>query len=210
MSRFKFPLALAILAAIVLAAPIGRACTGNQVLLEDNFQVFASNWGTPDDFHSVKNGRMILSPPLNQINMYFSQGNIFNDMSACVDVAIATGGPKLVNTFGGMAFWSVDVNNTYYFGIGPTGTYSVARYVAGRFISVVSWASNPAIKTGLNQVNHLRVVTKGGQATLYVNDKQVALINGQPPPGGGEIGVIAQSGPRTRDVYEFSNLKVAN
>jgi hypothetical protein len=210
MRRFTICLALSTLAAAIFAAPIVHACTGNQVLLEDNFQTFASNWGTPDDFHSVKNGQMVLSPPLNLINMYFSSGNIFNDMSACVDVAIATGGPKLINTFGGIAFWSVDVNNTYYMGVGPTGTFSVSRYAGGRYFSIVGWSANPAVKSGLNQVNHLRVVTKGTQATLYINDKQVAIINGQPPQGGSEIGLVASSGPRTRDVYQFSNLKVTN
>ena len=210
MSRFRIWLGLSTLAATILLAPIVNACTGNQVLLQDNFQVWASNWGTPDDFHSIKNGQMVISPPFSQADIYFSQGNIFNDMSACVDVAITTGGPKLGFTFAGIAFWSVDVNNTYYLGVAPAGTFSVARYVAGRSISIVPWTSNPAVKTGLNQVNHLRVVTKGGQATLYVNDKQVALINGQPPQGGSEVGLIVQSGPKTRDVYEFSNLKITN
>jgi hypothetical protein len=153
---------------------------------------------------------MVVTPPLNGVYMYFSQGNLFNDMSACVDLTIASGGPKLNYTFGGLAFWSVDVSNTYYLAIGPTGTFSVARYIGGRFISIVGWTSNPAVKTGLNQVNHLRVVTKGTSATLYINDKQVAFINGQPPQGGSEIGLIADSGPRTRDVYQFSNLKVTN
>lgn len=210
MNRFRIWLGLSMLAATILSAPIVHACMGNQVLLQDNFQNWASNWGTPDDFHSVKNGQMVISPPLGQADIYFSQGNIFNDMSACVDIAVASGGPKLGYTFGGIAFWSVDVNNTYYFAVGPSGTYSVARYVAGRFISIVPWASTPAVKSGLNQVNHLRVVTKGGQATLYVNDKQVALIDGQPPQGGSEVGLMVQSGPKTRDVYEFSNLKITN
>ncbi len=120
MSRFRIGLGLSIFAVIILAAPIAHACTGNQVLLQDNFQVWASNWGTPDDFHSIKDGHMVISPPFSQADIYFSQGNIFNDMSACVDVAITTGGPKLGFTFAGIAFWSVDVNNTYYLGGCPS------------------------------------------------------------------------------------------
>jgi hypothetical protein len=210
MSRIRAGVAFSILVAMVSAAPIVHACTGNQVLYQDNFQSLASNWGTADNFHSVKNGQLLVTPPLNLVYMYFSSGNIFNDMDACLDVEITTGGPKLSHTFGGIAFWSVDVNNTYYLAIGPTGTYSVARYAANRFFSIVGWTANPAIKTGLNQVNHLRVVTKGNQATLYVNDQQVSVITGQPPQGGSEIGVIAESGPGTRDVWALLNLKITN
>lgn len=210
MSRFMAGLGLAMIAALVLAAPGANACTGNQVLLADNFQTLASNWKAADNNHFVKNGQFVVTPPLNGVYMYFNAGNLFTDMSACVDVTMTTAGPKMTNTFAGITFWSVDVNNTYYLGIGPTGTFSVARYVAGRYIAIVGWTANPAVKTGLNQVNHLRVMTKGTQAMLFINDKQVGVVDGQPPQGGGEIGLIAQSGPRTRNLYEFSNLKVTN
>jgi hypothetical protein len=210
MSRFMAGWGLAMIAALVLAAPGANACTGSQVLLADNFQTLTNNWTAADGNHFVKNGQLVVTPPLNGVYMYFNQGNLFTDVSACIDVTMTTAGPKMINTFAGITFWSVDVNNTYYLGIGPTGTFSVARYVAGRYIAIVGWTGSPAIKTGLNQVNHLQVVTKGTQATLLVNDKQVAVIDGQPPQGGGEVGVIAQSGPRTRNVYAFSNLKVTN
>ena len=187
MSRIRAGLTLSVLAAMVFAAPIVHACTGNQILYQDSFQTLANNWGTADSNHFVKNGQLIVTPPLNLVYMYFSSGNIFTDMDACIDVEITTGGPKLGHSFGGMAFWSVDVNNTYYLSIGPSGTYSAGRYVAGRLFTIVGWTGSPAVKSGLNQVNHLRVVTKGNQATLYVNDQQVAVITGQPPQGGSEF-----------------------
>jgi hypothetical protein len=52
------------------------------------------------------------------------------------------------------------------------------------------------------------VVTKGRQATAYVNDKQVATINGQPPSGGSCIGLYGQSAEKTQNAWQFSNLKV--
>jgi len=55
----------------------------------------------------------------------------------------------------------------------------------------------------------LRVVTKGRQATAYINDKEVATFSGQPPPGGGCIGLYGQSG-KSQNIWQFSNLKVTS
>jgi hypothetical protein len=210
MSRFMAGLVLAF-AGVVLASPaLHAACTGSQVLLQDNFQSMASNWGTADDNHSVKNGAMVVTPPVNKIYIYLNSGNIFSDMSACVDVTATTGGPKQNYLYAGLAFWATDVNNVYYFSVAPAGTYSVSRYLNNNYYKVVDWTASATIKKGLNQVNSLSVVTKGSQATFFVNGTQVATINGQPPQGGGEIGLVADSGPGSRAVFQFANLKITN
>jgi hypothetical protein len=51
------------------------------------------------------------------------------------------------------------------------------------------------------------VVTKGRQATAYINDKQVATFPGQPPVGGGCIGLYGQSG-KSQNIWQFSGLEV--
>jgi hypothetical protein len=210
MSRLRIGFALVAALAIFLAPRMAHACTGSQVLLADNFQVMTSNWGAPNSNLYVKKGTMLLSPNQSQVYVAFNMGNLFADMTACIDVAITSGGKQLTHTFGGVAFWGSDVNNFYDFVLGPSGTYSIARYTGGRVITITPFTANPAIKSGLNQVNHIRVVTKGSQATLFANDKQIAVISGQPPQGGGEFAIMALSGPATRDIYAFSNLKITN
>jgi hypothetical protein len=195
---------------MLISSAVHAGCTGSQVLLQDNFQSMASNWGAPDDNHSIKNGMMLISPPMSQVYTYLSSGNIFTDMSACVDVTATTGGPKLSYLYAGLAFWATDPNDQYYFAVAPFGTFSVGRYLNKNFYKVVDWTANAAIKKGLNQVNSLSVVTKGNQATFFVNDTQVGTISGQPPQGGGEIGLLVDSGPKSRAVFEFANLKVTN
>jgi len=210
MRGFTAGIALLAGVAAIVAAPLADACTGIRVLLQDNFQIMTTNWGGANDNVALKNGAMTVSPSLGANYIVLNQGNLFTDMTACVDVAIVQGGPQMVHTFGGIAFWAADINNLYNFVLGPSGTYSIARYVDGRIINIAGFTGDPAIKAGLNQVNHLRVVTRGNQATLFVNDKQIAVISGQPPQGGGEIGFMALSGPATRDVYAFSHLKITN
>jgi hypothetical protein len=208
--RFLVALVLSLAGFALTSSAVHAGCTGSQVLLQDNFQSMASNWGTADDNHSVKNGMMVISPPVNQTYIYLNSGNIFTDMSACVDLTATTGGAKEGYLWGGIGFWATDVNNLYYFAVAPAGTYSVSRYLNNHWYKVVDWTASAAIKKGLNQVNHLSVVTKGNQATFFVNDTQVATINGQPPQGGGEIALCADSGPKSRSVFEFGNLKVTN
>jgi hypothetical protein len=210
MRRFVMSLTLSFAGLVLVSSAAHAACTGSQVLFQDNFQSMASNWGSPDDNHSVKNGMMVVSPPVNQTYTYLNSGNIFTDMSACVDVTATAGGPKQSYLWGGLAFWATDVNNQYFFAVAPFGTFSVSRYLNKNFYKVVDWTANAAIKKGLNQVNRLSAVIKGNQATFFVNDTQVATITGQPPQGGGEVGLIANSGPGSRSVFEFANLKVTN
>jgi hypothetical protein len=205
-----FALAALAFAAALAVSPIARACEGNRVLLQDNFQTMASNWGTANDSQSVNAGKLVITPTLDQTYVTLSGGNLFTDMDACVDVAIAKGGPQMVHTYAGLAFWATDYQNYYELMVGPSGTFGVDRILPGRRVSIMEFATSPTVKTGVGQVNRLRVQTKGNTATFYINGTQVGTINGQPPQGGSEIGLTAQSGPKTRDIYEFSNLKVTN
>jgi hypothetical protein len=203
-------MAILSIAAVLAAAPIVSACEGNQVLLQDDFKTMASNWGPASDNQAVKDGKMVISPTLNATYVTLDGGYLFTDMDACVDVAITKGGPKLVHTYGGLAFWATSYQNYYELMIGPSGTFGVDRILPGRRVPIMQFATSSAVKSGIGQVNRLRVQTKGNSATLYINGTKLGTINGQPPQGGGEIGITAQAGPKTRDVYEFSNLKITN
>jgi hypothetical protein len=72
----------------------------------------------------------------------------------------------------------------------------------------VTWQTSDAIKTGADAVNRLRVVASGGKATMYINDQELTTITGQPPDGGGFIGVESSTWEKTPHVWEFSNLVI--
>ncbi len=119
-----------------------------------------------------------------------------------------------MHTSGGLAFWAVDPNNGYLFLVSPLGTFAIFRNVFTRKpqvefnrITIIDWTKTPTIKPGLNQVNTLRVVTKGNQVTFYVNGARLTAITGEPPPHGGEIGLVGASGANSQSFWHFSNLK---
>jgi hypothetical protein len=204
--------AILTIAAALAAVSIVNACEGNQVLIQDNFNTHRAMWGTLDDFHTIRNGKMLIAPSLNRSYMtsVYAPGHSLSDMDACVDVALARGGPQMVHTYGGLAFWVRTVDDFYELMIGPSGTFSVDRMTPSRRLTIVPFAASTAVKSGLNQVNRLRVTTRGNTAVLYINGIQVANITGQAPSRGGYVGLSAQAGPNTRDVYEFTNFKVTN
>jgi hypothetical protein len=52
------------------------------------------------------------------------------------------------------------------------------------------------------------VVTKGNQATIFINGKEVVSFAGKPPEGGSVIGFRACSGPEGSNSVAFSNFQV--
>jgi hypothetical protein len=198
--------------AALAAAPIVHACEGDRVLQEDNFQRFSQRWGYPDQYHTIGNGRFTIAPGMGRSYMASldppREGLM--DMDACVDVAIAEGGPQMTHTYGGLAFWVSHYNQFYELIVGPSGAFAVDYRLPDRRIMIVNVLPSTLVKSGVNVVNRLRVKTRGNVATLYINGVQVANFTGQPPPRGGYVGLTAGSGPNTRDVYEFTNFKVTN
>ncbi len=206
-----FAICLGVLLATVGARAIPAfACMGSTVLLQDDFKTMQANWGTPSASILVQNGALLIKPPLNSEIDALNNGNVFTDMDACVTVEPTAMGPQEGHAYGGLIFWAIDTSNYYEFTVSGLGTYAVFRHLANRWITVLNWTPNAAIKKGVNQSNQLRVVTKGNQATLYINGTQLTTFSGQPPAGGGEIGLSGASGAKTLPVWQFTNLKITN
>jgi hypothetical protein len=203
---------IAVVALVVLmllaASSSVWACKGKKVLFEDNFATLDPAWGTPSANLSAKNGKLILQ--LGGVTMFsvINQAHRFEDMDACVKVRLAkSDNPK---TPGGLIFWARDSNNYYHLLVSGAGTFSVDRKVGVRWDTVVWLRDEAAVKKDIGEVNHLRVVTKGNQATLYINDKEVVSFKGEPPQGGSSVGIVGESWEESQSVWEFSDLKITN
>ncbi len=177
------------------------------VLFEDKFATLDPGWGMTSKIIDVKDGKLVISPEINQSQSLINQANFFpNDTDATVTVNYATAGAPSYGS--GLIFWAKDYSDYYALLVTPEGWTVVQRYVAGRFLTPVTWRQNDAIKKGAGVDNVLRVVTKGNQGTAYVNDKEIATFSGQPPQGGSLVGVKASSGDTATNVVTFANLKV--
>jgi hypothetical protein len=197
-----------VFAFLLNAAPV-RACGGGAVQLQDSFQTLSGNWGQPSANLSVQGGKLVIKPTLNDMYRAFYVGNLYSDADICVDVTITAGGPKLGYTYAVLDFWSADTNNFYELEVSAQGTFNIERLAAGRWIALAPWTPSAALKKGLNQTNSLEVITKGTQMTFIANGTQLDSLNGQPPQGGGELALGANSGPAHQPTWEFGNFKVS-
>ena len=90
-------------------------------------------------------------------------------------------------------FWGVDYDNLYELNIGSdgkTGYYKIERISKGKALTPVDW-----IRTRQsNSTSATRIRSKfvwPDQATFIVNGKTLTTIHGNPPDGGGLIGLAA-------------------
>src|SRR6516165_2743050 len=195
---------LSTLIAVILLTKVLSVAAG-EVLYEDSFTSLDPSWGTPGERLSVKDGKLTLKPALNTTQSILNQSNVFDDADISVEVTMPAGD---ANVPGGLVFWAKDYTNFYCLCIDATGHFKISRYVTDRWLQPVAWTENEAVKKGIGQVNKLRVVTKARQGTAYINDKQVTIFNGQPPPGGGCVGISGGSAENSQNTWQVANLRV--
>src|ERR1700692_599395 len=195
---------VSILGALLFLLPILRVVAG-ETLYQDNFTNLDPSWGIPGERLSVQDGKLTLKPAPDTTQSILNQANVFDDADIRVEVILPAGAASVP---GGLIFWAKDHSNFYCLCIDAAGYFKISRYVTDRWLQPVGWIENAAVNKGIGQVNKLRVVTKGHQATAYINDQQVATFNGQPPLGGGCIGVSGGSPENTQNTWQFTNLQV--
>ncbi len=191
---------------LLFTAKSTLACKGGQVLFQDNFVALDPAWGNQSQNLSVRDGKLVIQPDVNTGFVRLNQANLYNDIDACIKVSMAKSDDLAWG--GGLVFWAKDESNYYALLVSGDGQFSVRRYVSDRGLNPVDWRENSAIKKGVGQINELRIVTRGNQATAYINGTEVVTFNGQPPEGGSLIGVKGSSAEKSQIVWEFSDLKI--
>ncbi len=177
------------------------------VLFEDRFATMDPAWGMASATVYVKDGKFVIAPEVGRWQSAINQANILpNDMDASVGLTFQKVGDADYGS--GMVFWAKDYSDYYVIVLSPDGWFAIQRYAGERWLLPVPWREIDAAKKGENVENVLRVVTKGNQATAYVNDKQIVTFTGQPPQGGSLIGLKGSSGPKGVNAAAFANLKV--
>src|SRR5271156_203996 len=205
MKRRIHPFCISAIVVVLLLLPPVLSVFAGDILYEDEFTNLDPSWGTPGDILSVKDGKMILKPALNTTQSVLNQSNVFDDADIEVEVALAAGDPIVA---GGLIFWAKDYTNFYCLCVDANGSFKISHFVTDRWLTPVGWTENGAVNKGVGQANKLRVVTKGRQATAFINDQQVITINGQPPQGGGCVGISGGSAQDLQNTWQFASLRV--
>ena len=195
----------------LLSLSVFPSALAGEVLYEDNFINLDPSWGPVSEILSAKDGKLTLKPALNTTQSVLNQSNVFVDADIRIDVTMSASDTNVLGGLdvpGGLIFWAKDYDSFYCLCINAIGSFKISQYVTGQWLTPVNWTKNEAINKGVGQVNRLRVVTKGGTATAYVNDKQIVMIKGQPPEGDSHVGISGGSTKSSQNTWQFANLKV--
>lgn len=182
------------------------ACEGSNVLFEDDFSTADPSWGAYDGM-AIEGGKLTVKPDVYMGYAIENQSSFFTDFDACVDLVQNNQDPT--TGYSGLLFWGVDYDNYYTVDVATNGYVRVSRKQSNRWLTPVAWALVNGVNEG-TAVNELRLTVKGNQATIYVNGTKFSTFKGQPPQGGGLIGVYASSPKDSQGTYDFDNFKVTD
>jgi len=189
---------------------------GSTVLFSDNFQQVDPAWnmfsqGTLD----ISGGYAQVTPPAGDSAYAVYDGGFFDSADACVDIVSPTVADP-TQAVAGLVIGMDPSGSFYACQIGEDGTAAVARYSSagdGAWALPVSWRPAPAVKTGANALNTLRITWKGNSGTCYINGQLFsafvipqAFVNSAIgfSVGGDSPGATAGA------TWKFTNLKITN
>ena len=198
-------------AAAAVHAAFAGSCAQHAALgFVDEFAPPDAGWGTGDDRRFFRDHEMILKPATNTFESWIFLPLRFTGAAVCADVK----SPPAVKDSdgaakGGVIFWASDLRNFYLAQLYPDGAFAIYRRIDGRWAQVLPRTKNAAIHTGVEAVNRIKVAFDGNAATLTVNDAEVAkLSRGQPPAGGGAVGLYAESETGLENEWRFLRVAV--
>lgn len=134
--------------------------------------------------------------------------NQYGDASLCATVnAPATA--KAENEAAGITFWGTNPSTYYLFEVTVGGQFFVGINNNGTFQALFARQDNAAVAKGVGVNNTLQVTTKGTLATFYVNGAQVGTITGNPPAGGGTVGIYAETSTTSAQPMDLTDFQIA-
>ncbi|MBL9094419.1 MAG: hypothetical protein JNL96_24570 [Planctomycetaceae bacterium] len=198
-------LLVAAVAGVCLASSVAFAEEKvGETLFKEDFAVLDPGWGAASDRQRVEGNRLILSPMSNSSYRTLYQGDVYSDIDARAEVALAQG-PE--SNPGGLIFWAADGEHYYVAVVTGDGRFGVMRMVGGRWLYPVQFQKSEALKTGLNAVNEVRIVTHGNTATMYGNGKELVAFTGHPTTSENLIGFFADSSAG-ENTWSFGKLLI--
>ncbi len=167
-------------------------CAGPRTIFEDAFDNYDPKWGWESASLKAIGGRFIIELAPHKLDFAVNQDSYYDDAEICVTYTYADG--KIPDqAWAGVMFWYTDAKNFYVFALSPLGTTAIWRFKDEKWDQIGEWQDNKAIRTGPGSSNNLRIVTRGKEAKLFINETEIRSFNGEPPPDGQLVGLIGEA-----------------
>jgi hypothetical protein len=197
---------------LVPSAGAFAECEG-KVLMRSNFQSGDGQWpiaSTTWTDQAVSDGALTLTYRKDVASQLLYRGDVYDDVQICVKVKLVES-VSAEKEYASVVFWAKDYSSYYVLWFDPSGAVGVLRKAGDRWLYPLPPQNHVAINKGVGQTNTLRVALHGNAADLYVNERRVGSITGQPVAGGSQVGLRAEGAipNHTSTVWEFSDYVVS-
>lgn len=105
----------------------------------------------------------------------------------------------------GVVFRMEDAENFYLFMISSDGAYSLGKYVADKWFSLVAWESTDAIETGAGGENRLGLLAADNEMALYINNEELTRVQDD-SFAAGQIALLAGTNDEAGVEVAFDNV----
>jgi hypothetical protein len=197
-----------------LVSPAGAfaGCEG-KVLMQSNFLPGDAKWpiaSTTWTEQAVHDGALVLKYRKDVASQLLYGGDVYDDVQICVKVKLVES-VAVDKEYAAVVFWAKDYSSYYVLWFDASGSVGVLRKAGDRWLYPLPPQSHVAINKGVGQTNSLRVALHGNAADLFVNERRVGSITGQPVAGGSQVGLRAEGAipNHTNTVWEFSDYIVS-
>lgn len=185
------------------------ACSGDKVLLDENFSVADPAWGNQDNEFSIKDGSAFLKPDSHRYRMALDKSFLFDNADICLTVtAVEIANPQ--NSNGGIVFWAQSFRSFFVLDIATNGYFGIARRLNETWVrQPLDWTASDVVVQGLNKPNQLRLTIQDQVLSVSINGKPVSKLRAQAPDAPSFVGLYAESSDKV-DTWKFNALRVTN
>jgi hypothetical protein len=184
-------------------------CKPESAIFYDDFHKPDPGWNlTVSDSQHYDEGQLVLKPAAGDGASPKYLSLRYENVTICAHVKSPPQLKAPNDTYGGVVFWATDIDNYYFAVVSPDGGYEIWRKFGGNFINLIPSTKNEQIKSGTNAVNEVRIVLVDNFGALFINNVKVQEFRGQPPKGGGAVGLRAQSETTVSDEWRFLDIAV--
>ena len=204
--------ATAALVAMAVTSGPALACMGPTVIFQDTFQTADPAWSALNTPTAISGGHAQVTAPTNgEYSDLRYEGMFMTTGDYCVNMLSPTVQDPTTALAGIM--FGASGSGFYVFLVEEDGQAEISLSENGGWLNPVSMRAAPALKTGGNVTNTLRVTFKGNSASAYINGQPFITFNIPQAFQNTMIGFYAENDAASGSppiTYTFSNLKVTN
>jgi TIR domain len=175
----------------------------------DDFKTADPGWNLTDKNETYyADGQLAVKAETNTTWAIIYRSLLYKNATVCANIKTPPVIKAMDKPGAGVIFWAADYRNYYVVLTYADGSYLISRKINGTWANVAPKRMFEGARTGLGVVNQIKVTTVGNVATVFINDRKVQDLKGQPPKNGGAVGVFGESEKEQVNEWRYLDIGV--